>query len=85
MIQLKQRFYGKATSANRYNHKVLYWCRLFIVSLLFCKGKDTRIPPNIFVINVKMATDQSGETSGETFHDIEVECDDAVQGKLALQ
>ena len=23
--------------------------------------------------------------SGETFHDIEVECDDAVQGKLALQ
>ena len=32
-----------------------------------------------------MATDQSGETSGETFHDIEVECDDAVHGKLALQ
>ena len=32
-----------------------------------------------------MATGQSGETSGETFHDIEVECDDAVQGKLALQ
>ena len=23
--------------------------------------------------------------SGETFHDIEVECDDAIQGKLALQ
>ena len=32
-----------------------------------------------------MATGQRGETSGETFHDIEVECDDAVQGKLALQ
>ena len=32
-----------------------------------------------------MATGQSGEMSGETFHDIEVECDDAVQGKLALQ
>ena len=32
-----------------------------------------------------MATGQSGETSGETFHDIEVECDDAMQGKLALQ
>ena len=32
-----------------------------------------------------MATGQSGETSGETFHDIEVECDDAVHGKLALQ
>ena len=32
-----------------------------------------------------MATGQSGETSGEMFHDIEVECDDAVQGKLALQ
>ena len=32
-----------------------------------------------------MATGQSGETSGETFHDIEVECDDALQGKLALQ
>ena len=32
-----------------------------------------------------MATGQSGEASGETFHDIEVECDDAVQGKLALQ
>ena len=32
-----------------------------------------------------MATGQSGETSGETFHDIEVECDDTVQGKLALQ
>ena len=38
-----------------------------------------------FVINVKMATGQSGETSAEMFHDIEVECDDAVQGKLALQ
>ena len=32
-----------------------------------------------------MATDQSGEMSGEMFHDIEVECDDAMQGKLALQ
>ena len=32
-----------------------------------------------------MASSQSGETSGETFHDIEVECDDTVQGKLALQ
>ena len=32
-----------------------------------------------------MATGQRGETSGETFHDIEVECDDAVMGKLALQ
>ena len=32
-----------------------------------------------------MATGQRGETSGETFHDIEVQCDDAVQGKLALQ
>ena len=32
-----------------------------------------------------MATGQSGETSGETFHDIEVECHDAVQGELALQ
>ena len=38
-----------------------------------------------FVIDVKMATGQSSETSGEMFHDIEVECDDAVQGKLALQ
>ena len=41
--------------------------------------------PKHFVINVKMATDRSSETSGETFHDIEVECDDAIQGKLALQ
>ena len=32
-----------------------------------------------------MASGQSGEMSGETFHDIEVECDDAIQGKLALQ
>ena len=32
-----------------------------------------------------MATGQSGEMSGEMFHDIEVECDDAVQGKLDLQ
>ena len=32
-----------------------------------------------------MATGQSGETSGEMFHDIEVECDGAVQGKLTLQ
>ena len=32
-----------------------------------------------------MATGQSGETSGEMFHGIETECDDAVQGKLALQ
>ena len=32
-----------------------------------------------------MATVQSDETSGEMFHDIEVKCDDAVQGKLALQ
>ena len=32
-----------------------------------------------------MATGQSGEMSGAMFHDIEVECDDAVQGKLALQ
>ena len=32
-----------------------------------------------------MATGQSGEMSGETFHDIEIECNDAVQGKLALQ
>ena len=32
-----------------------------------------------------MATGQSGETSGEMFHDIEVECDDAIQGKLVLQ
>ena len=32
-----------------------------------------------------MATGQRGEMSGETFHDIEVECDDAMQGKLALQ
>ena len=32
-----------------------------------------------------MASGQSGETSGETFHDIKVECDNAVQGKLALQ
>ena len=34
---------------------------------------------------LKMASGQSGEKSGETFHDIEVECNDAVQGKLALQ
>ena len=34
---------------------------------------------------IKMATGQSGETSGETFHDTEVDCDDAVHGKLALQ
>ena len=32
-----------------------------------------------------MATGQSGEMFGEMFHGIEVECDDAVQGKLALQ
>ena len=32
-----------------------------------------------------MATGQSGEMSGKMFHDIEVECDDAMQGKLALQ
>ena len=32
-----------------------------------------------------MATGQSSETSGEMFHGIETECDDAVQGKLALQ
>ena len=32
-----------------------------------------------------MATGQGGETSGEMFHDIETECDDAIQGKLALQ
>ena len=32
-----------------------------------------------------MATGQSGEISGKTFHDIEVECDDAMQGNLALQ
>ena len=32
-----------------------------------------------------MATGQSGETSEEMFHDIEIECDDAMQGKLALQ
>ena len=32
-----------------------------------------------------MATGQSGETSGEMFHDIEVEGDGAIQGKLALQ
>ena len=32
-----------------------------------------------------MATGQSGEMSGETFHEKEAECDDAVQGKLALQ
>ena len=32
-----------------------------------------------------MATGRSGETSGEMFHDIEIECDDAVRGKLALQ
>ena len=32
-----------------------------------------------------MASGQSGETSGEMLHDIEVECDDAIQGKLALQ
>ena len=32
-----------------------------------------------------MASGHSGEMSGETFHDIEVECYDAVQGKLALQ
>ena len=38
-----------------------------------------------FVINVNMATGQSGEISGETFHDIEVECNVAIQGKLALQ
>ena len=50
---------------------------------VYCKGKDT----HIFLPNrkVKMATGQSGETSGEMFHDIETECDDAVQGKLALQ
>ena len=29
-----------------------------------------------------MATGQSGETSAETFHDIEVECDDTTQDKL---
>ena len=34
---------------------------------------------------MKMATGQSGETSGEMFHDIEMECDDAIKGKLALQ
>ena len=38
-----------------------------------------------YIIHIKMATGQSGETSGEIFHDIEVECNDAVQGKLALQ
>ena len=32
-----------------------------------------------------MAKGQSSEKSGEMFHDIEVECDDAIQGKLALQ
>ena len=32
-----------------------------------------------------MATHQSGEMSVETFHDIEVECNDAMQGKLALK
>ena len=32
-----------------------------------------------------MATGQSGKMSGETFLDIEVECDGAIQGKLALQ
>ena len=32
-----------------------------------------------------MATGQSGETSGKTFHDIEVKCDDTMKGKLALQ
>ena len=39
-------------------------------------------PPKI---EVKMATGQSGETLGEMFHDIEMKCDDAVKGKLALQ
>ena len=32
-----------------------------------------------------MATGQCGETSGEMFHDIEIEGNDAIQGKLALQ
>ena len=36
-------------------------------------------------MKLKMATGQSGETLGEMFHDIVTECDDAVQGKLALQ
>ena len=53
------------------------------VSCLYCKGKDTYIFLQVF--KFKMATGQSGEMSGETFPDIEVECDDAIQGKLALQ
>ena len=32
-----------------------------------------------------MATGQSGEMSGDMFHDIEVEGDGTIQGKLALQ
>ena len=32
-----------------------------------------------------MATGQSGEMSGEMFYDVEVKCNAAVQGKLALQ
>ena len=56
-------------------------CSLLVV---YCKGKDTHIPPNN-EIKAKMATGQTSETSGERFHNIETECDDAVQGKLALQ
>ena len=37
-------------------------------------------PSKHLVINIEMATGQSGETLGEMFHDIEAECDDAVQG-----
>ena len=51
----------------------------------FVRGKTHMYSSKDLEINGKMASAQSGETSGETFHDIEVECDDAIQGKLALQ
>ena len=49
-----------------------------VISCLYCKGKDTHV--FLQVHKFKMASDQSGEMSGEMFHDIEVECDDAIQG-----
>ena len=51
----------------------------------FVRGKTHTYSSKHYKINVKIATGESGETSGEMFHNIEVECDDAVQGKLALQ
>ena len=55
------------------------------ISCLYCKGKDTHIFLKVLKFKVKMATGQSGEVTGETFHDVEVKSNDAIQGKLALQ